>query len=158
MLKLNGTLEAMFEGAKKLIVPALLVILAYTVVYFCGNTMFFTTVENAILGLLSKYKIATVLTSTVSIALGSLLNVDMIYFINYVLPSVMLTISNNAVVGILSQGIYGVTMFVAPTSALLVLGLSYLGIPYKEWLKKTWKLALILLALVLIVSIVALYV
>ena len=76
-LKLNGTLETMFEGAKKLIVPALLVILAYTVVYFGGNTMFFTTVENAILGLLSKYKIATVLTSTVSIALGSLLNVDM---------------------------------------------------------------------------------
>lgn len=157
-LKLSGTFEAMYEGAKQLMVPALLVVLAYTVVYFCGNTMFFTTIETSILSLLSKFKVATIFTSTISIALGSLFNVDIIYFINYVLPAVMSTINNTAVVSLLSQGIYGVTMFVAPTSALLVLGLSYLGISYKEWLKKTWKFVLILLALVLVISLVALYI
>ena len=38
-------------------------------------------------------------------------------------------------------------MFVAPTSIALVLGLSYLEIPYLEWLKKTWKLAVALLVI-----------
>ena len=59
------------------------------------------------------------------------------------------------VLGILSQGMYGVTMFVAPTSALLVLGLSYLGISYKDWLKRTWKLVVALLAIVVLVTVLA---
>ena len=46
-------------------------------------------------------------------------------------------------------------MFVAPTSVVLVLGLSYLGIPYKEWLKRTWKLLVALLVIVLVAIILA---
>ncbi len=157
-MKLKGTFENMFEGAKKLLVPAALVVLTYAVVYFSGNTMFYTTLENTILSLTSKFKVVSILTSTISISLGSLLNVDMVYFVNYVLPLVMNTLNNNVVTAIISQGIYGVTMLIAPTSAILVLGLSYLNIPYKEWIKKIWKLVLILLAVVLIVSILALYI
>ena len=56
---------------------------------------------------------------------------------------------------LLAQGIYGVKMFVAPTSVVLVLGLRYLGIPYKEWLKRTWKLLVALLAIVMIAIILA---
>ena len=42
-------------------------------------------------------------------------------------------------------------MFAAPTSALLVFGLTYLGVPYTEWIKKTWKLILGLLAVFLFI-------
>ena len=46
-------------------------------------------------------------------------------------------------------------MFVAPTSIAVILGLSYLNIPYKEWIKKTWKLVLTLFAIVVVVLIAA---
>ena len=151
-MKLKDTFANMYEGAKKVLIPALLVIFVYTVIYFAGNTMFFTTIEYSILKLTSKFNI---LTSAISMMLGSALNVDMIYIVNYVLPAIMAKTDNAVVVGLLSQGFYGVTMLAVPTSAVLVLGLSYLGISYKDWIKNTWKLLLALLALVLIVTIVA---
>ena len=46
-------------------------------------------------------------------------------------------------------------MFVVPTSAALVLGLTYLNIPYTEWIKKTWKLALILFGIVILTTVAA---
>ena len=60
-----------------------------------------------------------------------------------------------AMLGFVTQMINGFAMFIAPTSATIALGLSYLGIPYKTWVKRTWKLTLVLLATVLAVSIAA---
>ena len=58
---------------------------------------------------------------------------------------------SNTVVAILSQGLYGVTMFIAPTSVVLLFTLSLLDIKYTTWLKKIWLLLLMLLAVILIV-------
>ena len=91
-------------------------------------------------------------------ALGSALHVDMLYVANYAIPQIAATGASNETVAILSQGIYGITMFVTPTSAVLALGLSYLGISYKEWIKKTWKLILALLALVVVACVVTMLV
>ena len=87
--------------------------------------------------------------------LGSALHVDMLYVASYVIPQLAAQDVNTTVLAVLIQGIYGVTMFVAPTSVILVLGLSYLNIPYKEWIKKTWKLALVLFAIVMVALILA---
>ena len=62
---------------------------------------------------------------------------------------------NALIINLLAQGVYGATMFVAPTSIAVVLGLTYLNVSYKEWLKRIWKLALGLLAIVVVVIIVA---
>ena len=79
----------------------------------------------------------------------------MLYVASYVSPQIAAQDVSSTVLAVLTQGVYGVTMFVAPTSAILVLGLSYLNIPYIEWIKKTWKLVLILFAIVLIALILA---
>ena len=52
------------------------------------------------------------------------------------------------------QAMYGFTMLLVPTSVGLVVGLQYLGISYKEWLKENWRLLLSLLATALIVIII----
>ena len=151
-MKWSERLSYMAEGAKKMLAPALLVVLSYTVIYFAGNTMFYTTIANLLLIITSKFNIFF---STIVAIIGSALHVDILYVANYVVPQLATQDVNTALIAILVQSIYGVTMFVAPTSIAVILGLSYLNIPYKEWIKKTWNLVLTLFAIVVVVLIAA---
>ena len=151
--RVKNKFAAMAEGAKKMLVPALMVMLAYTVIYFAGNQMFYPTIANLILSISKKFSVAL---SAISMVIGSALHVDMLYVANYVVPQINAVKGANAVVvELLAQSVYGVTMFIAPTSALLVFGLSYLGISYKEWVKKTWKLIVALAVIVLVILLLA---
>jgi len=51
----------------------------------------------------------------------------------------------------------GFAMIIAPTSILVLLGLTYLDIPYKKWLQYIWKFTLSLLVAVVIVMLVKVY-
>ncbi len=147
-IKLREIIENMFKGAGKLLPTAALIIMCYAVLYFAGNTFFYPTLAKYILGATSKFNLFF---SSVSMILGSVTHVDMAYLVAYVIPQIAAQDANSTVIMLLCQGIYGVTMLIAPTSVLLVLGLSYLEIPYKEWIKKTWKYILIVLAVVVII-------
>ena len=57
-----------------------------------------------------------------------------------------------ASVALLLQGIYGIFAFVGPTSLFLILGLTYLNIPYTTWLKYIWRFVLYLIILVALVT------
>ena len=147
--------EAMKDGAKKMLKPALMVLFVYTVVYFAGNQMFYPTFAKAVLGLTSKF---SVIISSILMAIASFFHVDILYVANYAVPQLAEKASDPVLVELLAQSIYGVVMFIAPTSALLVFGLEYLKLPYKEWVKKIWKLVLVLLAISLVVLLIAKYV
>lgn len=151
-MKHRDMFSYMAQGAKNMLAPALMIVLVYAVIYFAGNTMFYPTIADFILKATSKFNIFF---STIAMILGSALHVDMLYVASYVIPQLAAQDVNTTVLAVLIQGIYGVTMFVAPTSVILVLGLSYLNIPYKEWIKKTWKLALVLFAIVMVALILA---
>lgn len=153
--RIKDFFQVMADGAKKMLGSAFLIVIIYSVVYFAGNTMFYPTLASYLLGIFDKFNI---LISTITVAIASALHVDMLYVANYAVPQLAGMDVAKETVSVLTQGIYGVTMFVAPTSAMLALGLSYFGISYKEWVKKYWKLILALFVLVVIVSIITLYV
>lgn len=57
---------------------------------------------------------------------------------------------------IIFQSAFGFVSFFVPSSAILMLGLSYLGISYKEWMKFIWKfLIALLVAIAVIIFIIA---
>ena len=153
--KMSDTLSYMAEGAKKMLKPALMVMLTYSVIYFSGNTMFYPTIAAWILKITKGFNI---ITSSICMVIGSALHVGILYVANYVLPQIADKGASEIVNTLLSQGVYGVTMFIAPTSAVLVFGLTYLNIPYKEWIKRTWKLVLGLFAIVLLVTTIAMFI
>lgn len=62
------------------------------------------------------------------------------------------------VLGIITQAIYGLMMYIFPTSLLLIAGLSYLNVSYKEWFKYIWRYLLCLLALIIIIIVIMLLV
>jgi len=148
-------LEAAKDGAKKMFKPALVLLLSYTVIYFAGNQMFYPTIAKLLLSITNKF---SVVISSICMALSTLLHVDILYVTNYTVPQLAEKASDTTLVALLSQSIYGLTLFVAPTSGMLVLGLEYLGVPYKEWIKRIWKLVVALLVIVLAVLLIAKYI
>lgn len=151
--KLESTLSAMAEGVKKIFKPALMVMLCFTVVYFAGMNMFFPTIAKIILGISSKF---SVLLGVIVTAIGSVLHVDILYVANYITPQIAAVDgANKMVVALLTQSIYGCTMFIAPTSMFIAFALTYLNVPYKEWVKKTWKLTVALTVVSVVVLLLA---
>lgn len=76
-------------------------------------------------------------------------------------PTVILTgatVELRFLASLIIQTLYGLVMFIAPTSVLLIVGLSYFDISYKEWFKNIWKLLLqLLIVIVLVIIIVTIF-
>lgn len=154
-IKCFETLELMLDGAKKVLKPALLITFAYVIVYILGNTLFFNTISAWIVELTKNFNVFLV--SNVLI-IGSVLHVDVIYLANFMLPHIAsIFTTQTGTLAIMTQSLYGLTMFIAPTSAIMILGLEYLKIPYKNWLKFIWILVLELFVIILIISFIIRY-
>lgn len=151
-LKFDDIIDGFVEGAKKALLPAVIVILLYTVLVLVTYHPFQLVIYKALIG--KKFNI---LSTTIVTILASLFNFEPAYVFQSVLPfyvSVVTNTANYPVVGVIFQSIYGLTMLVAPTSLILMVTLSYLGINYKEWLKNVWKIFLEFLAILLIIFII----
>lgn len=146
--------EGFGKGIKKMLKPVGVLFMSYVVLYVAANLMIYPTIADLLLGLTNKLR---VLPTALVMAIASFLHVDVLFVANYAAPQIALKATNTSLVALLTQSIYGVVMFIAPTSIYLAFGLPYLGISYKEWVKKTWKLVLALLVVVLVVLLIANY-
>jgi uncharacterized ion transporter superfamily protein YfcC len=150
-MKFIEILTNMANGLKKVLKPALLMMLCYAVFYFNGNSMTYPTIAKFLIGATKKFNF---MFTSIAMALGAIEHVDMLYISSYVVPQLAAQDVNATTISLISQGIYGVVMLVAPTSIMLVIGLSYLGISYTEYIKKIWKYLLIILGIVFAVIII----
>ena len=57
-------------------------------------------------------------------------------------------------IAIMIQSLHGIVMMLLPTSILLIAGLSYLKISYKEWIQYIWKYLIQILAIAVIIFII----
>lgn len=150
-VKFNDGLQAFITGAKRALEPVCLVILIYTCLVAVTYHPFQLTIYKFLFGFTKGFN---VFTSTIAAILASVFNADPLYAFQSVLPYLASLVSKKstyAVIGVVYQAMYGVTMLVAPTSVVLMTVLSYLGISYKEWWKNIWKLVLELFVLMLII-------
>lgn len=150
-VKLSEAIEAFAEGAKRALAPALIVILIYTGLVIVTYHPFQLVIYKALFGITKGFN---VITSSVAAILASIFNADPLYAFQSVLPYLASLVSKKdtlAVIGVVYQAMYGVTMLVAPTSVVLMTVLSYLGVSYKEWFKNIWKLLLELVVVMLII-------
>lgn len=153
-VKFSEGLEAFAAGAKKALEPAVLVILIYTGLVIVTYHPFQLVIYKFLFGFTKGFN---VITSTIAAMLSSVFNTEPLYAFQSVLPyfaSLVSKKSTLAIVGVVYQSIYGITMLIAPTSVVLMTVLSYLGVSYKEWLKNIWKLFLELLAVLIIIFLI----
>lgn len=152
--KFSERLKNMINGLSKVLKEALLITFAYSILIIIVNSGVFLTLMSYLLEGSKKFNIFV---SGLIMTTGSVLHVELPYFSSYALVYMAKFYASGigvSMMNVMSQSIYGTIMLVAPTSVLLILGLTYLDIPYKNWLKFIWKLVIELFIIVIIVLIV----
>ena len=169
-IKLEDSLKAFVEGIKNAVKPALLVMFGYVLLFIAAFHPYLVTIAKFLtdtcgMGLAKLINVSwigdiiNVIFGGLNTILTSIMNVDYYYTISSTGPYMASLYSeSNNVLQVLSPAFYGLTMFVAPTSTMMILGLEFLNIPYLEWLKKSWKLVLELLLVVFLVLLVVLFI
>lgn len=150
-IKLEDALNGFVEGMKKMLPAAVMVVLALSVLVFTFNNGFMTTVVKWVVDLTGGFNIA--LASLLTI-LGGVLHVDYFYAIVGILSPLIEQVTDtaiNPVIAVMFQSLYYLTMLIAPTSIIMVASLTYLNVPYKEWFKFIWRLALQLLIVIFVI-------
>lgn len=159
-VKFDDIIDGFIKGAKSVSKVAFYAIFSniifVTLYRFQTNTNIFYTITDFIFGICGEFK--TLGAILISI-LGSFFSNDvsnLITVLSVPIESIITDTTIYQVIGILVQSIHGILMFIIPTSVLLVIGLSYLNISYKEWFKYIWKfliqIVIIMSAITLIVS------
>lgn len=149
-IKFEEGMDGFIYGIKKMIPTVLIVILAYSVLVCTYNNGF---LETSIVKVTEKFGDNAFIHSLVTI-LGSVLNVDL-YYVSAstfsVITSNLTESANLLIYSVMFQSLYGLVQLVGPTSVLLLIGLTYLEVPYKSWLKYIWRFVVELLIVILIV-------
>jgi uncharacterized ion transporter superfamily protein YfcC len=149
-IKFEEAMDGFIYGVKKMIPAAMLAILAYCVLVSSYNNGFLETIIKA-----AGEKIGdNVIIHSLLTGLGSLLNVDMFYTSAGVFTPIVSSLTENAnlsIYAVMFQSIYGLIQLVGPTSLLLLVGLTYLEVPYKTWLKYIWRFLLEIIIVILVV-------
>lgn len=155
-LKLSETVSSFIDGAKKMGKVAVYMILANVVFLMLNSSStganIFVTIADKVMGLTSGFNVFT--TGLTSIIGGAFYN-DFPYMLNSLYAIFATFTEKLPLIGLIIQSLHGLMMLVVPTSAILVVGLTYLDIPYIEYLKKMWKYLLMMFAAIVVLLIVA---
>ena len=149
-IKWDDVFDGFAKGAKKALLPALIVILIYTCLVLTTYDPYQLVIYKFILGLTKGFNIFT---TGLVVLLSSIFNGDPLYAFYSVLPyfvSVVTDTNNYQLVAVIFQAIYGIVTLVAPTSIPLMVTLAYTKVPYGSWLKYIWKLLVALLVVAFI--------
>lgn len=149
-VKFEDAMDGFLYGVKKMIPAAMIAILAYCVLVCSYNNGF---IETIITNASESFGDNVIIHSLVTI-LGSILNVDLYYTSAGVFTSMVSSLTDSAnlsVYAMMFQSLYGLVQIIGPTSILLIVGLSYLEVPYKTWLKYIWRFVVELLIVIIII-------
>lgn len=155
-LKFDDCLDYAVEGLKKMVKPALYITFAYAMFVVCYSSGFTTYIIDALnsvgktVNSSSTTYVFNPFTNALSNMFAQIFHVDFGYtgfvaapmfaarFPDYLTTIMAIMVSMN-----------GFVSFFAPTSVILVVGLSMYNVSYKEWMKYIWKFVIGLLAVLL---------
>lgn len=153
-IKLSDFIESFKNGAKEMLIPSIYIVLASVVFtqVLTTNSNIAATVINPII---KMFKDFNVFSGTLTGIVGSFFYNDSLYLINglYGFISTFDATKLPLIVTVL-QSTFGVMMFVLPVSVLLLGGLKYLNVSYKEWIKYIWIFLLQVFAISIIGNVI----
>lgn len=156
-LRFDEILDGFFKGAKKMVKVAFYASICsifFAVILTNQSGNMFATITNYLLNLTKSFNVF--ITSILSFIGGFFYN-DFYYLVGETRP--LLATKYDAatlpVVGLALQSMYGLAMMIFPSSIILISGLSYLEVSYKEWIKYIWKFLLGILVIIMLVLIIS---
>lgn len=153
-IKFSDFIESFKNSAKEMLIPSVYIVLASVVFtqVLTTNSNITATVINPII---KMFKDFNVFSGTLTGIVGSFFYNDSLYLINglYGFISTFDAVKLPLIVNVL-QSTFGVMMFVLPVSVLLIGGLRYLNVSYKEWIKYIWIFLLQVFAISIIGNVI----
>lgn len=162
-VKFKDFMDGYISGIKEVLAPAFYATIAniifVTLYRFQTMPNMYLTITNFVYNTFGNMKlIATGLLSFI----GGLFYNDITNFSIVLSEPIQIFITDTTkyqLVGIIIQSLHGIVMLFLPTSVLLMVGLSYLKISYKEWIKYIWKyLIQIIIISILILIIIGMFI
>jgi len=142
-IKWEEVYKGVLAGLTKLLPTAALVLLVNIVFVMASQSGALNTIIKALADLTKGINIFTY--SLASFIGAAIVNENYITsYVTGILNTVLGDSANVPLLLLIQQVMYGIAMLIAPTSVLLLVGLSYLEVGYTKWVKKTWLLTLIL--------------
>ncbi len=155
-MTMEEVFESFGEGFKKVGKLVVLLLIAYLVLEFAVMFPVIPTMVDWFMGLFGKASEKVVLAiSPIAGVFTSLFTVEYQYTVSLV--GLYLANAHPDYFGQLAfmlQSTFGLASMFAPSSAILLIGLSYLGISYKEWMKYIWKYLLIMFVVIVVLMII----
>ena len=144
--------ESFGEGFKKSGKLVVVMLMAYLVLEIAVMFPVVPTIVDWFMKLASKFN---VILGTIAGLFTSLFSVEYQYTVSLVGSYLTTAYSDFAKqIPIMLQSTYGLASVFAPSSAILLIGLSYLGITYKEWMKYIWKFVLAMFIVILVLMVI----
>lgn len=154
-ISFDEVISSFGSGFKKMAPVVLMLLLVYFVLEI--SVMFPTVpyLADAIANWSDGFNVAW---SSLSALIASIFSVEMRYVVSLAGTYYATEFAQHAkTLAIIYQTVFGIVGFVVPTSAILMIGLSYLRISYIDWIKNIWKFLVGMLAVIVtIIALVAL--
>jgi len=155
-IKLDELIDSYAEGFKKMGKPLALFVGTYMVMVAVYMSPFLPTITNAMFSGLKTFNPYLV---SLDALIANIFHVDFGYT-GYVVAGYFVNTygSNVEVIHTIFSTMYGFVGLFVPTSSILLIGLSYLDIDYKTWIKYIWIFIIALLVILLILFTIMTYV
>lgn len=155
-MKIDEFLESCVYGAKKMAKPIFIYLMVNCLFVISYWASILPSITNSIIEIGADFNLFKII---LVIFIGALLipNKD---FMSFTIANYLgaLYATSGIVITLIIHSIYGIVGFIFPTSVILMIGLSYLDISYKDYLKNMWKFLLGLLFIVIVILIIAAYI
>ena len=152
-VKFDELLQSVAEGIKKSLPYALIIVIANIVLVNVYNSGFFYTILTGLAKMSDK-----LFSSAIISMLASFVYPDYTYASQFTLSTITAVASStefNIVLALIFQAIYSLFLLIMPTSILLLMGLRYTNVRYKDWFKFIFKYVIVLLAFIFTILFVA---
>lgn len=144
----NDFFTAFGEGFIKVGKLVVALLIAFVILEFAVMFPVLPTIIDWIMSLTTKFN---VFLGTLSGLVTSIFTTEYQYTANLIGTYLAGTFADVAKqLSILMQSTFGIAALIAPSSAILLVGLSYFGISYKEWFKYIWKFLVAMIAIIII--------
>lgn len=151
-VSLDEVFESYGEGFKKMAPVVIVLLVVYTILEFSVMFPVIPVIVDWFATLTSGFN---AFLSFIGVFIASVFGVEMQYVMSLA-GSYYATMfaENTSIMAIIFQAAFGFAGFFVPSSAILMMGLSYLNIPYKDWMKYIWKFLLAMLVVIAIIIVV----
>lgn len=148
-MNFDELIEGISEGVKKMLKPIGVIFLIYIIFVFMYWSPIVPTIVNWIVGLADGFN--PFLTS-IAAMVSSFFHIDFGYT-GFALGGLLATYDGNTfnIAYLIYTTINGFVCMFAPTSIVLMAGLSYCNIPYKKWFSYIWKFLVGMIVCLLVV-------